>query len=66
MKVVLNGLETKVYDDIHIEKWGIFENYFKAGNYLQTRDEGAFSKVKYYELEVVTKPGIILRKRKSL
>ena len=52
MKVVLNNLETKVYDGIHIEKWGIFENYFKAGNYLQTRDKGAFSKVKYYELEV--------------
>lgn len=52
MEVILNENESFVYDDIHMEKWGIFENYFKAGNYLLTTDEGAFSKVKYYELEV--------------
>ena len=52
MEVILNDDERFVYDDIHIRKWGVFENYFKAGNYLVTRDEGAFSKVKYYELEV--------------
>lgn len=52
MEVVLNDNESIVYDDIHMQKWGVFENYFKAGNYLSTRDEGAFSKVKYYELEV--------------
>jgi len=50
--VVLNKTEYKVYENIHMEKWGIFENYFKAGNYFQSRDEGAFSKVRYYELEV--------------
>ena len=44
--------ETFVYDDIHMEKWGVFENYFKAGNYLNTTDDGAFSYVKYYDLEV--------------
>lgn len=52
MVVVLNNNEYKVYEDIHIEKWGVFENYFKAGNYFQSRDEGSFSKVKYYKLEV--------------
>ncbi|RED96596.1 polysaccharide lyase family 7 protein [Marinoscillum furvescens] len=52
MTVTLNDDETLVYEDIHMEKWGVFENYFKAGNYLVTRDEGAFAKVKYYELEV--------------
>ena len=52
MVVSLNKNEFFVYDDISIRKWGIFENYFKAGNYLQTRDEGAFAKVKIYELDV--------------
>ncbi|MGC4129360.1 MAG: polysaccharide lyase family 7 protein [Bergeyella sp.] len=52
MVVILNGNEYKVYDDINMKKWGIFENYFKAGNYFQTRDEGAFARVNYYELEV--------------
>lgn len=52
MTVTLDDEETLVYDDIHMERWGIFENYFKAGNYLVTTDEGAFSRVKYYELEV--------------
>ncbi len=52
MVIVLNGTEFKVYKGIHMKKWGIFENYFKAGNYFQTRDKGAFSKVRFYELEV--------------
>nr|WP_321222251.1 polysaccharide lyase family 7 protein [uncultured Psychroserpens sp.] len=52
MVIVLNNTEYKVYENIHIRKWGIFENYFKAGNYFQTRDEGAFARVKYYSLEV--------------
>ena len=52
MTVTLNDNESLVYEGIHMEKWGIFENYFKAGNYLATRDEGAFSRVKYYDLEV--------------
>ena len=52
MEVILNNNGSVVYDDINIEKWGIFENYFKAGNYLITKDKDAFSKVKYYELEV--------------
>jgi hypothetical protein len=52
MKVTLNKSEIVVYDDIHMKKWGVFENYFKAGNYLQTRDEGASAKVMYFDLEV--------------
>jgi len=50
--VVLNKNEFKVYDSVHIRMWGVFENYFKAGNYFQSRDEGSFSKVKFYELEI--------------
>lgn len=52
MVIILNNSEYKVYDSIHMRKWGIFENYFKAGNYFQSRDEGAFARVKYYSLEV--------------
>ena len=52
MVVVLNNSEFKVYENIHMRKWGVFENYFKAGNYFQSRDEGSFSKVRFYELEV--------------
>ncbi|MEM5567072.1 polysaccharide lyase family 7 protein [Psychroserpens sp. AS72] len=52
MVIILNNNEFKVYEDINIKKWGIFENYFKAGNYFQSRDEGSFARVKYYSLEV--------------
>ncbi len=52
MEVILNDEYSVVYNDIHMEKWGIFENYFKAGNYLQTTDEGAYATVKYYDLVV--------------
>ncbi len=51
MEVIMND-SSKVYDDIHIQKWGIFENYFKAGNYLITQDDWASSKVEYYKLKV--------------
>ncbi|SDG64276.1 polysaccharide lyase family 7 protein [Winogradskyella thalassocola] len=52
MLIILNNTEYKSYESIHIAKWGVFENYFKAGNYFQSRDEGAFAKVNFYELEV--------------
>lgn len=52
MVVSLNKNEFFVYDSPSIRRWGIFENYFKVGNYLQTRDEGASASVKVYELEV--------------
>jgi len=52
MEVTMNDSETFVYDDVHMQRWGIFENYFKAGNYLVTTDQDAFCRLKYYDLEV--------------
>ena len=52
LEVILNDNESLVYDDIHMQKWGVFENYFKAGAYLAANNNGAFAKVKYYDLEV--------------
>lgn len=52
MSVTMDDEETFIYEGVHMDSWGIFENYFKAGNYLVTTDEGAFARVKYYELEV--------------
>jgi len=50
MVVSLNKSEFFVYENSSLQRWGIFENYFKVGNYLQTRDEGAFASVKVFEL----------------
>ena len=52
LEVVLNGWQRSVYKSKSIERWGIFENYFKVGNYFQSRDKGSSGKVKIYELEV--------------
>lgn len=52
LEVKLGGAETFVYDNVHMDRWGVFENYFKAGNYLASTDSNAFARVKYYELEV--------------
>jgi hypothetical protein len=52
MEVILNNKDSVVFNNIHMQKWGIFENYFKAGNYLTTLDKEAYAEVKYYELEV--------------
>lgn len=52
MIISLNNNEFAVYDDSNIKRWGVFENYFKAGNYFTTRDKDAFAKVHYYELKV--------------
>ena len=53
LRVTLNdGEEEVVYQDIHMEKWGIFENYFKAGNYLQTTETNSHAEVKYFSLTV--------------
>lgn len=52
MVIILNGTEYKVYESVHMQRWGVFENYFKAGNYFQSKDEGSFSKVRFYTLEV--------------
>lgn len=52
LEVILDGWERMVFEDTNMKRWGIFENYFKAGNYLSTKDEGAYATVKYYELDV--------------
>ncbi len=52
MEVILNGKDSRIYDDIHIQKWAAFENYFKAGNSPSTQDAGSFARVKYYSLEM--------------
>ncbi|PWL37806.1 polysaccharide lyase family 7 protein [Flagellimonas aquimarina] len=52
MVVSLNKNEFFVYDSPSIKRWGVFENYFKAGNYFQSRDKGAYARVKFYELSV--------------
>jgi hypothetical protein len=52
MEVILNEKDSWIKKDVSLEKWNIFENYFKAGNYLASKDKGAFAYVKYYELEV--------------
>ncbi len=46
------GDEELRFDDEHVERWGVFENYFKAGNYLQSTDPDSYGEVKYYSLEV--------------
>ncbi len=52
MEIVLNGFQKAVYKGKDMDRWGIFENYFKVGNYFQSRDAGSSGKVKLYELEV--------------
>ncbi|MDT0605470.1 polysaccharide lyase family 7 protein [Croceitalea rosinachiae] len=52
MVVSLNKNEFFVYDNASIKRWGVFENYFKVGNYFQTRDKGAYASVKLFELDV--------------
>jgi len=52
LEVILNDDEFIVFDDVHIKRWGIFENYFKAGNYLQNKEAGSYANVKYYDLAV--------------
>lgn len=52
LEVIFNESESAVYEGIHMDRWGVFENYFKAGNYLQSSESGAFARIKYYDLEV--------------
>ncbi|MBX2845565.1 MAG: polysaccharide lyase family 7 protein [Saprospiraceae bacterium] len=49
---IIGTEEVFEFSDVHTQRWGVFENYFKAGNYLISTDEDAFSEVKYYELDV--------------
>ncbi|MGB5243769.1 MAG: polysaccharide lyase family 7 protein [Lutimonas sp.] len=52
MEVILNEKDSWIKEDISLEKWEVFENYFKAGNYLASKEEDAFAYVKYYSLNV--------------
>lgn len=52
LEVKLNNDESLVYDNESIKRWSVFENYFKAGNYFQSKDAGSSSSVKYYNLKV--------------
>ncbi|AXG68184.1 alginate lyase [Kordia sp. SMS9] len=51
ISVQLNNNTPYIYEDISLDKWP-FENYFKAGNYLTTTDNNAFSYIKYYNLYI--------------
>lgn len=52
MEIIFNETYSKVYEGIHMDKWGVFENYFKAGNYFQSEEQGSNAIVKYYDLVV--------------
>ncbi len=51
LELQLNNESPYIYEDSSLAKWP-FENYFKAGNYLQTTNSEAFARVKYYNLTV--------------
>lgn len=51
IEVQLNDELQYVYEDVSLNKWP-YENYFKAGNYLTSTHENAFSYVKYFSLTV--------------
>uniref|UniRef100_UPI00404AA84A polysaccharide lyase family 7 protein n=1 Tax=Flavobacterium sp. TaxID=239 RepID=UPI00404AA84A len=51
LEVSLNNESPVVFEDVSMQKWP-FENYFKAGNYLNTTSPGASATIKYYELSV--------------
>ena len=46
MVIVLNNSEYAVYESSDLIRWNVFENYFKTGNYFQSRDKGSYAKVK--------------------
>ena len=52
IEVILNEKDSWVKEDVSLEKWEVFENYFKAGNYLASKEKDAYAYVKYYELKV--------------
>lgn len=51
VEMQLNNQRPIVFDDINVKQW-YFENYFVAGNYLQTKEQSAKSIVKFYDLQV--------------
>ena len=48
--VYINDEKPKIFRDPSISQW-YFENYFTVGNYLQTKEEGSYSTVKYFNIE---------------
>ena len=51
IEVHLNDQKPIVFKDSNVKQW-YFENYFSAGNYLQSKDKNAHSIVKFYSLNV--------------
>ena len=51
IEIQLNTNSPFIYQDISLDKWP-YENYFKAGNYLTSTHENAFSYVKYFNLNI--------------
>lgn len=51
LEVILNNDKRHVFQDVSLDKWP-YENYFKAGNYLVSKEQTSKSYIKYYELEV--------------
>lgn len=49
--IQINDEKPIVYRGLSVSQW-YFENYFSAGNYLQSKDEGCHSIVKFYKLKV--------------
>jgi len=49
--IKINDEKPIVYRDLSISQW-YFENYFTAGNYLQSKAPNCYSSVKFYKLEV--------------
>ena len=49
--IQINDEKPIVYRDLSTSQW-YFENYFTAGNYLQSKESNCYSSVKYYSLEV--------------
>lgn len=47
----VNNGKPLVYRDASVKQW-YFENYFTAGNYLQSKDTNAYCMVKYYDLKL--------------
>ena len=51
VEIQLDDQKPIVYRDTNIRKWPL-DNYFNAGNYLQTKSVVAHAIVKYYKLQV--------------
>lgn len=49
--IQINEEKPVTYSDFSVSHW-YFENYFTVGNYLQSKDEGAKSAVKYFNISV--------------